>query len=184
MTLHCDCLKVWKAWGYLALPKYLQFSRLTCMQNTENGLDFRVPFIIAREIRNFKNCMKCQWCLWFLNYWELFSFTYFFPFLFLKNSTKMTVRPNDLRCSCFYLWFFFCHFMTILTTLTIFTQLLFCTKSQGNSTIVKFEIKFIYSEKATKFCEISTVDLSYVVPVKYYGWDFAKFCGLLRIYEL
>ena len=27
-------------------------------------------------------------------------------------------------------------------------------------------IKFIYSEKATKFCEISTVDLSYVVPVK------------------
>ena len=27
-------------------------------------------------------------------------------------------------------------------------------------------IKFTYSEKATKFCEISTVDLSYVVPVK------------------
>ena len=27
-------------------------------------------------------------------------------------------------------------------------------------------IKFIYSEKATKFCEISTVDLSYEVPVK------------------
>ena len=29
-----------------------------------------------------------------------------------------------------------------------------------------FSFKFIYSEKATKFCEISTVDLSYVVPVK------------------
>ena len=28
------------------------------------------------------------------------------------------------------------------------------------------EIKFIYSEKATKFCEISTFLLSYVVPVK------------------
>ena len=27
-------------------------------------------------------------------------------------------------------------------------------------------IKFIYFEKATKFCEISTVDLSYVVQVK------------------
>ena len=27
-------------------------------------------------------------------------------------------------------------------------------------------LKFIYFEKATKFCEISTVDLSYVVPVK------------------
>ena len=31
--------------------------------------------------------------------------------------------------------------------------------------IPKF-VNFIYSEKATKFCEISTVDLSYVVPVK------------------
>ena len=28
-------------------------------------------------------------------------------------------------------------------------------------------VKFIYSEKATKFCEISTVDLSYVVLVKF-----------------
>ena len=27
-------------------------------------------------------------------------------------------------------------------------------------------LKFIYSEKATKFCKISTLDLSYVVPVK------------------
>ena len=27
-------------------------------------------------------------------------------------------------------------------------------------------LKFIYSEKAIKFCEISTVDLSYVVTVK------------------
>ena len=27
-------------------------------------------------------------------------------------------------------------------------------------------VKFIYSEKATKFCEISTLDLSYVVTVR------------------
>ena len=27
-------------------------------------------------------------------------------------------------------------------------------------------IKFIYSQKATKFCKISTILLSYVVPVK------------------
>ena len=27
-------------------------------------------------------------------------------------------------------------------------------------------LKFMYSEKATNFCEISTVDLSYVVTVK------------------
>ena len=30
----------------------------------------------------------------------------------------------------------------------------------------KLRVKFIYSEKATMFCEISSVDLSYVVPVK------------------
>ena len=46
-------------------------------------------------------------------------------------------------------------------------------------------VKFIYSEKATKFCEISTVDLSYVCSAsQIYGGDFAKFCGLLRMYEL
>ena len=46
-------------------------------------------------------------------------------------------------------------------------------------------LKFIYSEKATKFCEISTVDLSYVNSNgQIYGGDFAKFCGLLRIYVL
>ena len=28
------------------------------------------------------------------------------------------------------------------------------------------KVKFIYSEKATKFCEISTLLFSYVVPVK------------------
>ena len=27
-------------------------------------------------------------------------------------------------------------------------------------------LKFIYSEKATKLCKISTIDLSYVLPVK------------------
>ena len=46
-------------------------------------------------------------------------------------------------------------------------------------------VKFIYSEKATKFCEISTLDLLCLFSVsQIYGGDFAKFCGLLRIYEL
>ena len=45
------------------------------------------------------------------------------------------------------------------------------------------EVKFIYSEKATNFCEISTVDLSYVGMVKSTVKIFAKCCGLLRIYE-
>ena len=46
-------------------------------------------------------------------------------------------------------------------------------------------VKFIYSEKATKFCKISTLYLSYVSSnSQIYGGDFAKFCGLLRIYEL
>ena len=36
-------------------------------------------------------------------------------------------------------------------------------------------VKFIYSEKVTKFCSTYSQKL---------GEDFAKFCGLLRIYEL
>ena len=35
------------------------------------------------------------------------------------------------------------------------------------SIVSKVLLKFIYSEKATNFCEISTVDLSYVVTVKF-----------------
>ena len=33
-------------------------------------------------------------------------------------------------------------------------------------------VKFMYSEKATNFCEISTVDLSYVVTVKFGPIDY------------
>jgi hypothetical protein len=35
-----------------------------------------------------------------------------------------------------------------------------------NKTFLFIKIKFIYSEKATQFCEISTLDFFYVVPVK------------------
>ena len=51
--------------------------------------------------------------------------------------------------------------------------------------LTNFLSKFINSEKATKFCKISTLDLSFVVHNgQIYNEDFAKFCGLLRIYEL
>ena len=56
--------------------------------------------------------------------------------------------------------------------------------SMQESAGIDMYVKFIYSEKAAKFCEISTVDLFYVVQVKSTGGDFAKFCGLLKIYEL
>ena len=57
--------------------------------------------------------------------------------------------------------------------------------STDKETDVYWDIKFIHSEKATKFCEIST---NYLTGSTYIGQiiggDFAKFCGLLRIYEL
>ena len=49
--------------------------------------------------------------------------------------------------------------------------------------IMSIQQKFIYSEKASKFCKISTVDLTGTTLGQIYGGDFAKFCGLLRIYE-
>ena len=46
-------------------------------------------------------------------------------------------------------------------------------------------LKLVYPEKATNFCEISTLDLSYIYSnSQIYSGDFAKFCGLFRIYEL
>ena len=44
--------------------------------------------------------------------------------------------------------------------------------------------KFIYSEKATKFCEISTLDLSYVVPVKSTVEILQNFAALLEYMNL
>ena len=41
--------------------------------------------------------------------------------------------------------------------------------SGKNLGLLNTYLKFIYSEKATKFCKISTVDLSHVVPVKFTG---------------
>ena len=47
------------------------------------------------------------------------------------------------------------------------TILLLGTADSGKSTVVKqMKVKFIYFERATKFCEISTLILSHVVPVK------------------
>ena len=48
-----------------------------------------------------------------------------------------------------------------------------------------FLLKFIYSEKATKFCKKLTVDLSYVVMGKSTMKISQKCCGLLRmVYKL
>ena len=48
--------------------------------------------------------------------------------------------------------------------------------------LVRFCLKFIYSKKATKCCEISIVDLIVTTYIgQIYGEDFAKICGLLRI---
>ena len=81
-----------------------------------------------------------------------------------------------------------CFVVPLWNSVTQFGEILMVYKI---STYVLYEIfilrrvKFIYLEKAANFCEISTVDLFYVVAVKStVAGDFAKFCGLLRIYEL
>ena len=40
-------------------------------------------------------------------------------------------------------------------------------KSKKSRLFFKILVEFIYSEKATKFCQISTVDLYYVVTITY-----------------
>ena len=53
------------------------------------------------------------------------------------------------------------------------SSLIFCSITHLKTVKVSFaQIKFIYSEKATKFYEIFTFLLSYVVPVK--RWRFCK----------
>ena len=46
------------------------------------------------------------------------------------------------------------------------------------------QLKFIYSEKATKILRNLLLAVDYSTYGQKLGEDFAKFCGLLRIYEL
>ena len=59
-----------------------------------------------------------------------------------------------------------------------FSQINICKTQVSN------KVKFIYSEKATKFCEIFHIRFDRYYIWQIYGGDFAKFCDLLRIYEL
>ena len=59
---------------------------------------------------------------------------------------------------------FFCLFMNLFINQNEF-GLFICDGFIFHSEI-SWPLKFIYSEKATKFCEIFTLHLSYVVPVK------------------
>ena len=54
-----------------------------------------------------------------------------------------------------------------------------CQSFDGSAVSIS---KFIHSEKATKFCEISTVDVT--ITINLYAGHFAKVCHLLRIHEL
>ena len=82
--------------------------------------------------------------------------------LFIKFPEKYKFRTCCVQ-KCF-----FCFCFDIQNN--IYTQhvlnLYFSCNSKNNLSSY-FGLKFIYSEKATKFCEISTNDLSCVLPVKY-----------------
>ena len=47
-----------------------------------------------------------------------------------------------------------------------------------------FQLKFVFSKKATKFDKIFTVDLTLTTYCEIDGEDFVNFCGLLRKNEL
>ena len=53
--------------------------------------------------------------------------------------------------------------MSLITSFLIFRKSFLIVHHDSTTLIL---LKFIYSEKATKFCEIFTLLLSYVVPVK------------------
>ena len=50
--------------------------------------------------------------------------------------------------------------------------------------VIGSQLKFIYSEKATKILRNFPLTFGYSTYGQKLGEDFAKFCGLLRIYEL
>ena len=49
---------------------------------------------------------------------------------------------------------------------------------------LSYLVKFMFSKKATKIDEIFTVDLTLTTQRQIEGEDFVKFCGLLKKHEL
>ena len=56
--------------------------------------------------------------------------------------------------------------------------------NQNHTSQKKMFLKFIYSEKAANFFRNLHLTFDYSTYSPKLGEDFAKFCGLLRIYEL
>ena len=110
------------------------------------------------------------------------------------NLSKWAWLFNVCPCFCVgeVLYFFTFHWLLLpLTFLWVTPHTaeplweFFPTLWSHNTTAwsVVFYIKFVYSEKAKKFCEIFTLLLTTVHSQKK-GEDFARFFGLFSIYEL
>ena len=90
-----------------------------------------------------------------------------------NSSTQLTLSIhiwNEHSCANQHVLtvFLLCHCSCWLTVPYIKLLLRLGQWSQDFSTnvVLFFSLKFMYSEKTTKFCKISTLLLSYVVPVK------------------
>ena len=84
-----------------------------------------------------------------------------------SGTSKFTIQSYSLS---FILLFFYLSFFAHSSVL-LYLRKIFFVKSIKSERLKRSQylttiIKFIYSEKATKFCEISTLLLSYLVPVK------------------
>ena len=69
----------------------------------------------------------------------------------------------------------------------IFVMIVLCLPFTKNTVLLVIffsALKFIYSEKATKILQNLPLTFDYSTYGQKLGEDFAKFCGLLRIYEL
>ena len=67
---------------------------------------------------------------------------------------------------CNYLSCFFFFASRILNCSNNSWKFVELVKPRDTLSLLNTQLKFIYSEKATKFCKISTVNLSYVVTIK------------------
>ena len=94
-------------------------------------------------------------------------------YLLRKPYDDLIVSSNYMHCS----YFLFLSFESFSLSSIEVVWLIYRSKQTGacflprritieHNCLWSLCLKFIYSEKATKFCEISTLLLSYVVPVK------------------
>ena len=130
------------------------FENLFFKHNPSQGLPFSLNAVISTNESTWIDYRSCD----------------LQPGLYLQISTENHLRNSEQKCMIHMcgqnlLQRLFLH-LEIVWMISLWAETRFIKYIMHDHNLHTSKVQFIYSDKATKFCEISTNYLSYVLPVK------------------